>query len=130
MDSVALVIIFIIMTMIIMTIIRFMMVLISMVVWVAVTFLVPPAGAASLKKFYERVRPGGPGWRPVEQISSVKPARGGGRDLLGAVSGAVFVYTSLFALGKLLLGFPPSAWIPFLLAAVGSGASMLICLKD
>ncbi len=102
----------------------------STVVWLTVTFLSPPTRAEDLRRFYERVRPGGFGWRWVEQEFGLSSARSGVRDAVGALSGAAFVYTSLFALGKLLLGFPRMVWMPLGLGALATGAVMLLCLRD
>ena len=33
--------------------------------WLVVTYLTPPEPEATLDRFYAKVRPGGPGWKPV-----------------------------------------------------------------
>src|SRR3954468_12392117 len=79
---------------------------ISTVVWIVVTFATAPEPESVLQSFYRRVRPGGPGWAAVS-------ARGGyGREGIpgGAlawtnwIAGIVAVYSSLFGIGKLILG--------------------------
>ena len=98
--------------------------------WLAVTMLSPPTAEESLMKFYERVRPGGLGWRAIEEKFGLTSARTGARDIFGAISGAAFIYMSLFALGKLLLGFPSSAWVPLAVAALATGALMIVFLRE
>lgn len=81
-------------------------VLVSTIVWVAVTFLTKPEPDEKLRSFYERVRPGGPGW------ARVSTAMGLGREAIpgGALSFAnwglavVLVYSALFGIGKVVLG--------------------------
>ena len=102
----------------------------STVVWLTVTYLTRPTPIEHLRKFYERVRPGGRGWGPVERAYNLEASPGAGRSLLGVVAGAAFVYSSLFALGKGLLGAPFMVWIPLSLLALLSGSLMLWCLKE
>jgi Na+/proline symporter len=49
--------------------------------WLAVTMLSPPTAEESLMKFYERVRPGGLGWRAIEEKFGLTSARTGARDM-------------------------------------------------
>jgi Na+/proline symporter len=102
----------------------------STAVWLAVMYLTKPTPSEQLLKFYERVRPGGMGWRHIEKEFDLPPVRGGGRNLLGVVSGAAFVYSSLFALGKFLLGSPPTVWGPLVSAACATAVLMFWCLKE
>ena len=79
---------------------------VSTVVWLAVTFMTSPESDAVLASFYERVRPGGPGW------TKVSTALGYGRESIpgGAlawtnwIAGIVAVYASLFGIGKIVFG--------------------------
>jgi len=105
-------------------------VVVSTAAWLAVTLLSQPTSDVNLRRFYERVRPGGFGWRLIEEKFGLASAQTGTRDILGAISGAAFIYMSLFALGKMLLGFPLSAWVPLAMAALASGAVMFTCLNE
>jgi Na+/proline symporter len=84
--------------------------------WVATTLLTQPESTAVLESFYERVRPGGPGWATV----SAKLGYGRERIPGGAVAwtywlaGIVAVYASLFGVGKIIFG------------ELGAGSVMLI----
>ncbi len=75
------------------------------VVWIAVTYLTRPTDRATLVKFYELVRPAGPGWGPVR----AEAGPGGSPDrlplaMLGWVLGCLFVYAGLFGVGSFLYG--------------------------
>jgi Na+/proline symporter len=101
----------------------------STVMWLTVTFLTRPTKQENLKEFYRRVRPGGPGWRHIERELGLEP-QSLARDLVGALGGAVFIYSSLFTLGKALLGFSMAEWLPFGVIAVISGAVTVACLRE
>ncbi|MDX1548752.1 MAG: sodium:solute symporter family protein [Rhodothermales bacterium] len=83
----------------------FAVVLITTVLWVAATFLTRPTDAARLDAFYRTVRPGGPGWKPVQaRLPHVVPDTGLGRLALQWAAGVVLVYATLFGSGYLLFG--------------------------
>ena len=105
---------------------------ISTVVWIVVTFLTEPVSTETLTNFYNRVRPSRSGWKHIAaeakevqdetnrqnpQIDSKTPA------LFNWVIGVIFIYSFLFSIGKLLLGFIGTGLI-FLLIAIISGAIM------
>jgi SSS family solute:Na+ symporter len=79
---------------------------VSTVVWLGVTFATKPEPDRVLEAFYRRVRPGGPGW------ATVSTKIGFGRESIpGAalawtnwIAGIVAVYSSLFGIGKIILG--------------------------
>jgi len=83
---------------------------VSTVVWVIVTFLTPPVKQEKLAEFYRRTLPGGPGWRPVEKTAGAVAGAGSLTDqLLQWLNGSLFVISVTLGLGKVLLGFYPSA---------------------
>ena len=79
----------------------------SFAVWVTVTLLTAPTPMARLLAFYRRVRPPG-WWGPVraELGEHAPPTRGFGRAVGLWIVSTVFVYASLFGIGKLLLREP------------------------
>ncbi|MGE3843947.1 MAG: sodium:solute symporter family protein [Vicinamibacterales bacterium] len=97
--------------------------------WVAVTLLTPSEPAATLVAFYERVRPGGSGWKPV-----ASRARAGRTPdplpaaLLGATLGCAFVYAALLGSGSLLFGHSLSATVWFVVLLT-SGIGLKRVLK-
>ncbi len=95
-------------------------------VWLAVTFLTPPEPAAHLEKFYRRVRPAAFGWRPIAQQAADVPAVSSGwANLRAWALGCALVYFSLFATGKLLLGFWTEGWL-LLAGAVAAGTGLYL----
>ncbi|HEY4132684.1 MAG TPA: sodium:solute symporter family protein [Gemmatimonadaceae bacterium] len=78
----------------------------STVIWLSVTFLTQPETAATLDAFYERVRPGGPGWRRIsERLGYGKESiPGGALAWTNWLAGIVAVYSTLFGSGKIIFG--------------------------
>ena len=74
----------------------------STVVWVVVTMLTPPETDATLESFYQRVRPGGPGWVTVSTRLGYgrEPIPGGALAWTNWIAGIVAVYATLFGIGK------------------------------
>jgi len=90
------------------------------VVWLAVTWSTKPTDGAVLDTFYTRVRPAGPGWRPVRRrLSGIEPADSLGRAALGSIGGCACVYGALFGTGHALLGHALAASISLVLAMAG-----------
>jgi Na+/proline symporter len=102
----------------------FVIVAITTAAWLLATFATPPAGMETLEAFYRRVRPGGPGWRPVAaRAPDVTPDTGLGGLVIDWLAGVALVYATLFAIGFLLFGrFFQAA----LSAAVAAAAVALI----
>ena len=74
--------------------------------WVAVTLATPPASEETLKTFVRKTRPGGPGWRHVEDLIV---AEGGhrvkarlGLKILCLFLGCFAIWGALFCIGSLL----------------------------
>ena len=92
-------------------------------VWVTVTFLTAPTPLGTLVRFYERVRPSGPGWVPVRAAATPgEPTDSLAEAALGWVLGCVLVYAALFGVGSALYGRWPQAavWgVAGLVSAIG-----------
>ncbi len=73
--------------------------------WLAVTWLTPPEPQEKLVEFYERVHPGGPGWKAVAALSRKEAREEGpiGGLFLDWIAGCVLIYTSMFGVGKIIL---------------------------
>jgi len=95
--------------------------------WLAAAFCGPPESDATLERFLERARPGGPGWRRV-----LERARQAGRlaevggtwnlpvEIVFAIAGCVAIYGSLFATGHLIYGeYGAMGWALGATAAAG-----------
>ncbi len=105
---------------------------ISTVVWIIVTFLTQPVSNETLISFYKKVRPSKGGWnwvaKAIENESKITDTQDTQTDtkipaLVNWIIGVIFIYSFLFSIGKLLLGFVSSGLI-FLLIAIISGAIM------
>jgi solute:Na+ symporter, SSS family len=83
----------------------FAVVAITTVVWLAVTFMTRPTSDATLDRYFRRVRPGGPGWKPViERNPDVQPDSGLGALAIQWLVGITLVYSTLFGFGNVILG--------------------------
>jgi len=88
-------------------------VFLTTVSWIAATYLAPPVDDQTLRNFYRKIKPGGPGWKNVvdkaraENVEIVKES-----DLkwdvpigiLCMILGCVAIYSILFAIGNMLYG--------------------------
>jgi Na+/proline symporter len=75
------------------------------VVWVTVTFLTPPTDDATLRRFYEKTRPMGPGWSRIRSEANLPPSPDSfATAIAGWTSGVTFVYAGLFGTGSLIYG--------------------------
>jgi Na+/proline symporter len=95
-------------------------VVISTVVWLAVTFMTAPEPDETLNAFYLRVRPGGPGWAHVSERLGLgrEKTPGGALAWTNWVAGIVAVYASLFGIGKIIFGEIGMGVILLLIAVV------------
>ena len=92
--------------------------------WLAVTWLTPPEPEETLRSFYRRVRPHGPGWKPIAAAVGIPSASASlSRELVNAVLGCVLVYAALFGVGELLLR---SAMIGVALLVISAVAAFAI----
>lgn len=75
------------------------------VVWVAATYITRPTNPAVLDAFYQKIHPGGPGWKPVAARNPrVRPDTGLGALFADWIAGVALVYTTLFGFGYFLMG--------------------------
>jgi len=100
---------------------------ITTAIWLAVAWRSAPTDAAVLQRFYERVRPAGPGWATVRRKAAPRAAGDGsvvtddiGRAALGVLGGCAAVYGVLFGTGHLLMGASAAASASALVALAGA----------
>lgn len=80
-----------------------MVALLTIGVWLAVTFLTPPEKQEVLVRFYRKIRPGGPGWRPIHRLApEVKPDRDLVVSIFSSVCAGMMVYLILPFVGFVL----------------------------
>ena len=85
----------------------FFIVAITTISWIVATFVTPPDNTETLEKFYKRVQPDGPGWKNFKSSSTgdTFPRESMSGQFINWILGIILVYSSLFAIGKLILGF-------------------------
>ena len=94
----------------------------STLVWLVITLVTAPVSEEKLITFYQRVRPNGGWWGRIPSVANVQStAESSTPALLNWVLGAVFVYCTLFAIGKLLLGFYGVGLLFLLIALITGG---------
>lgn len=89
-----------------------LVVLITTIIWVAVTFLTKPDDDNVLFKFYSRVQPGGPGWSHILKKASKENIEISEKQekwmvpsgLLAMLLGCALVYGVLFSMGSWIYG--------------------------
>ncbi len=96
---------------------------VSTVVWLGVTFATKPEPDRVLEAFYRRVRPGGPGWVRVSERAGFgrESIPGGALAWTNWIAGIVAVYSTLFGIGKLVLGDLLQGLVMLAIAAVAFG---------
>lgn len=85
------------------------MVLLTSIVWIAVTFLTSPEKEETLDRFYKQTQPGGPGWK-VQQDKAIAEGQIKFQEwsvpsgILAMILGAILVYGCMFATGNWIYG--------------------------
>ena len=77
--------------------------LLTIVFWLIVTFLTRPENPQTLDRFYRKVRPGGPFWKPVAKRNpDVTPDDDVGLSIAAAICATGIVYTVLPCIGNII----------------------------
>jgi solute:Na+ symporter, SSS family len=88
---------------------------ITTVGWLIVTFITKPTSNETLKDFYTKIQPGGPGWKRIRKelgiVGKDKASVALPYQILAMVVGSVFVYSALFASGSFIYGRMQTAWL-------------------
>lgn len=84
-------------------------VVITTVAWLIVALVTRPTSRETLKKFYQTIQPGGPGWRDIAAEVNVNPKRApNDHDLTAAlacaVASTIAIWSLLFATGYFIYG--------------------------
>src|SRR5205814_10172495 len=93
---------------------------VSTVVWLSVTYMTAPVSDDVLEAFYRRVRPGGPGWRRISEKAGFgrEGMPGGALAWTNWIAGIVAVYSTLFGIGKLVLGDTGAGLVMLVIAII------------
>ncbi|MGI9552051.1 MAG: sodium:solute symporter family transporter, partial [Aurantibacter sp.] len=98
----------------------------STAIWVFATYVTPGTEESTLRRFYQKIKPGGPGWDKVVQaaksegVAIEKEQDQLPMELLGMVLGCITVYAALFATGFWIYGQLTSAVIFTMVAGLGA----------
>ena len=85
-------------------------VLITTIVWLLVTFMTKPDDDQKLIDFYKKTRPGGPGWKRIVNLPDFKNEKGYNktwavpRGILCMLVGCLAIYSALFSTGYFIYG--------------------------
>lgn len=97
----------------------FLIVPITTIVWLVVTFLTKPTDEKTLIEFYRKVYPGGKLWSKIsEKIPDSPKQQNFFSMFFNWIAGVILVYSSLFAIGKIILGFYNESIIYFVLIII------------
>jgi SSS family solute:Na+ symporter len=86
-----------------------LVVLLTSIVWIAVTFLTSPEKEETLDRFYKQTQPGGPGWK-VQQEKAIAEGQIKFQEwsvpsgILAMILGAILVYGCMFSTGNWIYG--------------------------
>lgn len=94
-------------------------VIVTTAIWMAVTFLTKPESDETLRSFYKKIQPGGPGWAKVVQEAKndkVEIVNNNEKwsvpsGITAMLLGVVLIYTIMFATGYWIYGKTTSALI-------------------
>ncbi len=86
-----------------------------------VTFLTKPTDEETLKKFYRKVKPGGPGWRKIaEKLPDVKAdCLINKRNAFLCIVAIISIYAALIGIGELVLGSAPRGIVLLVVTLIG-----------
>ena len=73
--------------------------------WLIVTFLTPPEKSGVLESFYRKIRPGGPGWKPIAKIApGVRTDKNIGLSIVAVIISSAIIYLTLPGVGAVIFG--------------------------
>ena len=96
---------------------------ITTVAWLLVTFLTPPEPREKLVAFYRRVRPAGPGWKPIAALAGDRrpaAAKAWRCKFVNWILGCMLIYASLFGIGKLIFKEWTAALVCIVVAVIAA----------
>ena len=96
-----------------------MIVLVTSVIWVGVTYLTQPESNEVLQSFYKKIQPGGPGWNKVVKDAEAENIAIKDKDIEWSVPSGIFamllgcgmIYSAMFATGYWIYGEQQNAMI-------------------
>ena len=103
-----------------------MIVLVTSVIWVGVTYLTQPESNEVLQSFYKKIQPGGPGWNKVLKDAEAENIVIKDKDvewsvpsgILAMLLGCGMIYSAMFATGYWIYGEQQNAMIATTVAVI------------
>ena len=98
-------------------------VLVTTSIWLIVTYITPSDDTETLVKFYNKTKPGGPGWNIIKNNSGIRNEKEDWivpRGIICMIIGCISIYSALFSTGYFIYGEINSGLI-FLLITIISG---------
>ena len=100
-----------------------LIVFITTIIWLAVTFITPADDNETLINFYKKTKPGGPGWSFIKKLDNIDnkeekwivPS-----GILCMIFGCLMIYSALFSTGYFIYGFTFEAFVFLFFAIVFS----------
>jgi SSS family transporter len=96
------------------------------IIWVIATFVTAPTSTETLRSFYQKIQPGGPGWNRVINDAKMEGVQlqDGTKDqlpleLLSFVIAVITVYAALFSTGHYIYGNSSTAFYFLAVAVIG-----------
>ena len=91
-----------------------LIVFITTIIWLAVTFITPADDNETLINFYKKTKPGGPGWSFIKKLDNIDnkeekwivPS-----GILCMIFGCLMIYSALFSTGYFIYGFRLKAFL-------------------
>lgn len=102
-----------------------LIVLITTIAWIATTYLTKPESDETLVSFYNKTRPGGPGWEKLKAMEGTTPLSMDDSDwkvpqgILALMMSLLLVYGLLFGTGYLLYGQTTGCIVSFCISIIG-----------
>ena len=82
-----------------------MVVIITTIIWIVVTFATPPENKEVLLNFYKKITPGGPGWKAVVGNNQIEKSQWSvPSGILAMILALIMIYSLLFATGYFIYG--------------------------
>jgi hypothetical protein len=98
---------------------------VTTIVWLVATFVTAPTDRPTLVRFFQLVRPAGPGWKSVQAEAKVGSSPDSIPQMFMAwTMGCLFVYSALFGVGSFLYGRTGPA-VMWLVLFIGSGVVLV-----
>lgn len=105
----------------------FILVPVTTLTWLVVTFLTKPTDEKVLINFYKKVYPGGKLWKAIsDKVPETVTNQNFTAMLTSWIAGVVLVYSSLFGIGKIILGMYSDSIVYFALIVI----SLFVIVKN